>query len=463
MTTMNVEATKGISKKVTLLIVTLSSFFMPFIASSINVALPSIGKEFGVDAIVLGWVASSLLLALTIFLVPIGRIADILGRKKIFIWGVGVYAVSSLLCALSTSVIMLITLRVFQGIGGAMVTGTGVAILTSVFPAGERGRALGISVTSTYIGLSLGPVLGGFLTQQFGWRSILIVNGLLGLVTLAVALWKLRGEWVEAKGEKFDFVGSIIYGLALLALMSGFSFLPDFLGLGLVAIGIAGVFIFIIWETRTKSPVLNVNLFRNNITFSLSNVAALINYSATFAVGFLLSLYLQYTKALSPSYAGLILLAQPLMMAVMSPVAGRLSDRIEPRIVASIGMALSTVGLILISLLSQNTTLEFIIGSQVVLGVGFAFFSSPNTNAVMSSVERNFLGVAGGTLGTMRSLGQTLSLAIAMLLFSVYIGRVQITPEYYPLFLKAFKTAFIIFSVLCFAGVFASLARGKIR
>ena len=151
------------------------------------------------------------------------------------------------------------------------------------------------------------------------------------------------------------------------------------------------------------------------------------------------------------------------MMAVMSPFAGRLSDKIEPRIVASIGMALSTLGLILISFLSQDTGLGFVIGSQVILGVGFAFFSSPNTNAVMSSVEKNFLGVAGGTLGTMRSLGQTLSLAIAMLLFSVYIGRVQITPEYYPLFLKAFKTAFIIFSVLCFAGVFASLARGKTR
>lgn len=460
---MNVEVTPAINKKAILLVVTLSSFFMPFMASSINIALPSIGKEFAVNAVILGWVASSLLLALAIFLVPIGRVADILGRRKVFIAGLGVFTVSSFLCTLSTSVIILITLRVFQGIGAAMVTGTGVAILTSVFPPGERGRALGISVTATYIGLSIGPVLGGFLTQQFGWRSIFIANGLVGLVALAVALWKLKGEWAEAKGEKFDWVGSIIYGLALLALMSGFSFLPDIMGMWLLAIGIAGVVIFIIWETRTRSPVLNISLFRNNIAFSFSNLAALINYSATFSVAFLLSLYLQYTKALSPSYAGLILLAQPVMMAGMSPVAGRLSDKIEPRIVASIGMALSTVGLILMSFLGQNTGLELVIVSQVVLGVGFAFFSSPNTNAVMSSVGKNFLGVAGGTLGTMRSLGQTLSLAIAVLLFSVYIGRVQITPEYYPLFLKAFKTAFIISSVLCFAGVFASLARGKIR
>lgn len=212
-----------------------------------------------------------------------------------------------------------------------------------------------------------------------------------------------------------------------------------------------------------KSPVLNKNLFKNNPAFSLSNLAALINYSATFAVGFLLSLYLQYIKGFSPAHAGLILVSQPVVMAVLSPVAGRLSDKIEPRVIASIGMALTTTGLILLTFLNQNAKLDFILFSLVILGLGFAFFSSPNANAVMSSVENKFYGVASGTLGTMRLTGQMLSLGIVMLLFALYMGKVQITPQYYPLFLMSVRTAFIIFAVLCFGGIFASLARGKIR
>lgn len=442
---------------------TLGSFLTPFMGSSITIALPSIGSELAMDAISLGWVATAYLLAAAMFLVPFGRIADIYGRKRIFTYGILTYTVASMLSAIAPSAAVLIASRVLQGIGGAMIFSTGVAILTSVFPAEERGKALGINVAAVYLGLSLGPFLGGLLTEHFGWRSIFVLNVPLGLIIIAFIFWKLKGEWAEAKGEKFDITGSVIYSLMLIAIMYGFTLLPGMSGVWLILIGAVGVVAFVKWEMKVESPVLNIGLFRNNTVFALSNLAALINYSATFAVAFLLSLYLQYIKGLSPQSAGLILVAAPVVQAIFSPLAGRLSDRIEPRIVASAGMGLTVISLVLLTFLGEKTSLGFIVASLVVLGFGFALFSSPNTNAVMSSVEKRFYGVASGTLATMRQIGMTFSMGMAMLLFTLYIGRVQITPEYYSLFLRSVNVAFIIFAALCFAGTFASLARGKIR
>ncbi len=457
------SADNAANKRAALLVATLGSFLTPFMGSSITIALPSIGSELAMDAISLGWVATAYLLAAAMFLVPFGRIADIYGRKRIFTYGILTYTVASMLSAIAPSAAVLIASRVLQGIGGAMIFSTGVAILTSVFPAEERGKALGINVAAVYLGLSLGPFLGGLLTEHFGWRSIFVLNVPLGLIIIAFIFWKLKGEWAEAKGEKFDITGSVIYSLMLIAIMYGFTLLPGMSGVWLILIGAVGVVAFVKWEMKVESPVLNIGLFRNNTVFALSNLAALINYSATFAVAFLLSLYLQYIKGLSPQSAGLILVAAPVVQAIFSPLAGRLSDRIEPRIVASAGMGLTVISLVLLTFLGEKTSLGFIVASLVVLGFGFALFSSPNTNAVMSSVEKRFYGVASGTLATMRQIGMTFSMGMAMLLFTLYIGRVQITPEYYSLFLRSVNVAFIIFAALCFAGTFASLARGKIR
>lgn len=451
------------SKTVVLIAATLGSFLTPFMGSSINIALPSIGKELEMDAVLLGWVATAYLIAAAMFLVPFGRVADIYGRKKVFTLGILIYTIASLLSGFSTSAFMLIAFRVLQGIGGAMIFGTGVAIVTSVFPVGERGRALGINVAAVYVALSVGPFVGGLLTEHFGWRSIFYANVPLGLIVLALILWKMKGEWATAKGEKFDFPGSIIYGIMLVAIMYGFSRLPAMLGGWLILVGLLALVAFVWWEARVKSPVLNINLFRKNIVFALSNLAALINYSATFAVSFLLSLYLQYIKGFTPEIAGSILIAAPVMQAIFSPLAGRLSDRVEPRVLASAGMALSAVGLIMFIFLSNGTSLVFIIVSLIILGFGFALFSSPNTNAVMSSVENRFYGVASATLATMRQVGMMLSMGVAMLLFAVYMGRVQITPEYYDAFLTSVRVAFIIFACLCFGGIFASLARGRVQ
>ena len=451
------------SKRATLLAATLASFLTPFMGSSTNVALPSIGREFSMDAVLLSWVPTSYLLAAAMFLVPFGRIADIHGRKKVFLYGTTLFTLASVLTAVSVSTPMLIVARVLQGIGSSMIFGTGVAILTSVFPPGERGRVLGINVAAVYTGLSVGPFLGGVLTQNLGWRSIFWATVPLGLVVITFVLWRLKGEWAEARGEAFDLPGSVIYALALLVLMYGFSRLPDIAGAGLILLGVLGLAAFGLWEMRSRYPVLNLSLFVRNRPFAFSNLAALLNYSANSAVAFLLSLYLQYVKALSPQQAGLVLIAQPIVQAAFSPVAGWLSDRIEPRIVASSGMTLTAIGLGLLVPVTSTSPLWSIVVRLLLLGLGFALFSSPNMNAIMGAVERKFYGIASGMLGTMRLVGQMLSMGIATLLFALYIGRVEITPELYPLFLVSAKMAFAIFAVLCVGGIFASLARGRIR
>lgn len=193
--------TTHLDRNAILLVTSLSSFLNPFMASSINVALPLIGKEFSLGAIMLGWVSTSFLLSAAVFLVPFGRLADIYGRRKCFVWGLLVYALSSLLCVQAPSAATLIALRALQGLGSAMVFGTAVAIVTSVFAAGERGRALGLNVGAVYMGLSLGPVAGGFMVQHLGWRSIFYANGLVGIALFGMALWFMKSEWAEARGK----------------------------------------------------------------------------------------------------------------------------------------------------------------------------------------------------------------------------------------------------------------------
>jgi EmrB/QacA subfamily drug resistance transporter len=451
------------SKKVTLLVTTVGAFIVPFMSSSINIALPSIGKDFAMNAVVLSWVTTAYVLSAASFQVPLGRIADIYGRKKMFLLGFAIHTFFSGLCAIANDPLLLILFRFLQGIGGSMNFSVGVVILISVFPFEERGKVLGISIAAVYLGLSCGPFLGGVLTHTFGWRAIFLLNVPIGILIILFTFLKMKGEWTEAKGEPFDLIGTVLYSTSLAAIIYGLSLLPEASGFLSVLLGAFLFLAFVKWELRIKAPLFNIDLFRRNKVFAFSNLAAFINYSATSTVSFLLSLYLQFIKGFDPEKAGLILISQPVIQAIFSPFAGKLSDKIEPRRVASIGMAMTAIGLFLFNFLNNRTATPFIIANLAFMGLGFALFSSPNTNAVMSSIEKKSYGVASGTLGTMRSLGMMFSMGMVMLLFSVYIGRVQITPSSYPLFIKSVKVAFFIFSVLCVAGIFASLSRGRMR
>lgn len=446
-------------ERTALLIATLASFLAPFMGSSVNTALPTIGKEFAMDAVLLSWVTTSYLLTVAILLVPSGRLADIYGRKRVFISGITIYSIASVCSAFAHSAAHLIFYRILHGVGGAMIFSTGVAILTSVFPPEKRGRILGINVASVYFGLSLGPYLGGLLTEHLGWRSIFFSTLPLNCAVIVLTLARLPREWADARGERFDFQGALIYSLTIVAVMYGFSQLPNRTGVALVFAGILGALLFVKWESGIAFPLVTIDLFRDNRAFAFANLAAFINYSAAFATGFVLSLYLQYIKGFSPHQAGLILIAQPLVMAVLSPFAGRLSERLEPRIVASAGMSLLTVGLFLFVFLRSDTSVAFIVSTLVLHGIGFALFSSPNTNAVMSSVDKKFFGIASGMLGTMRATGMVFSMGIATMVFVLYIGRVEISPDHYTRFLESARVVFSILTVLSVVGVFASLSR----
>jgi len=448
-----------VQKKAVLLVSAFAAFLVPFLSSAINLALPSIGQDIHVNAISLSWVVSSSLLATAIFLLPLGKLGDIIGRKKIFTLGIILFTIATLLIVFTHSFASLIVLRTIQGFSSAMIFGTSLAILTSVYPAGERGRAMGIQVTATYLGLSTGPVIGGILTHSLGWRSIFVFLFLIGLISIYLVFTKMKSEWADARGETFDWKGSTIYGISLFAFMYGFSKLPTAMGWIFLALGISAGFIFLFFERKIEHPVFDAKLFLTNRVLALSGIAALINYSATSAIGFFMSLYLQYVKGLDPRSAGLIMISQPLAMALLSPMAGKLSDRKNPGVIASAGMAITGVGLILLCFVNTATPFYLIICLLILMGVGFALFSSPNTNAIMSSVEKRYLGIASGVVGTMRMIGQMTSMGIAMMLISLYIGKQTINPETHAGFLAAMKTGFIIFSFLSLFGVFASLAR----
>ncbi|MDO9540649.1 MAG: MFS transporter [Methanocalculus sp.] len=446
--------------RIILIISTLGSFLTPFIGSMVNLALPQIAVEFSADAILIGWIPTIYLLSSAMFLIPLGKISDIYGRKKVFISGIVIIGVSSFLIPFSPSFLVLIALRGIQGIGSACIFGTSVAIVSSVFPREERGRALGINVTGVYAGLSLGPVIGGFLTHYLGWRSIFLILVPLCIIIMYAVTHYIREDWADPDPHPFDLVGALLYSGVVFFGIFGMTSITRTEGVLSLLLSFLLLPIFLGHESRTDFPVFDVRIFRKNRVFTFSNIAALINYSATFAIAFLLSLYLQIVKGFDPKSAGLILVSQPLMQALFSPYAGRLSDRIEPKFIASAGMGLNALGLIVLAGISADTTIPVIILALLFLGFGFALFSSPNTNAVMGSVSQTEYGVASGTVATMRLLGMALSMGITLFLFTVFIGAVEIGTKQAAELILAQRMAFITYACLCLIGVVISLARG---
>ncbi len=450
-------------RRILLLVSSLASFLVPYTVSSLNVALPAIGSAFSLDAVTLGWVTSAYLLTAAICIVPFGRLSDIYGRKKFFILGNILFGAGSLLAAVSWTGSVIIIARVIQAFGGAMVFSTSIAIVTAVFPPGERGRAIGIVTATVYAGLSLGPFIGGVLTQNIGWPAIFLLNIPLAAIVIILTIMFIPAEWVEASGRRFDIFGAVLYGVALFGIIYGLTLLPSAPSIVWMLLGIT-VFAAFVWhESHTPDPIIELTLFTKNTVFLCSNLAALINYAMVFAVGFLVSLYLQYNRGIDPQTAGLILVINPVIQMVVSPLSGHYSDVLEPRILATAGMGITTLGLGILALTGPQTPLLLIIAGLAILGLGYGLFSSPNTNAIMSAVDIRYLGIASGMVSTSRAVGQMLSLAIVMLVFSTVIGTVQITPAVYPQLQQSVTTTFSIFVLLGIIGIGASYARGRVR
>ena len=414
-------------------------------------------------AVSLSWIASSYLISTAIFQVPFARLGDLIGRKKVFIGGVTLFSLTTFLCGLSASGLMLILFRALSGIGSAMMFGTNMAILTSIFKPEERGKTLGINIATVYFALASGPFPGGLLTHYFGWQSLFFTVGVLGVIVIICSSLLFKGEWVESKGESFDYFGAVIYAVSLFSLIFGFSKLPEIMAFIWIGIGIIGFTIFVLYELNHDQPVFNVRIFAKNKIFTLSPVSALINYAATSAVAFMMSLYLQYIRGFDAQHAGFILIIQALVQSGVSLYAGRLSDRVNPAILATTGMVVILVGLCGLIFLSVSTSLVILIILLILLGLGFGSFSSPNTNVIMSSVEKRYLGQASATMGTMRLTGQAFSMGIVMMALSLHVGNNIIRPELYPEFMGSFRITFIICAVLCIIGAYALSFRTKVK
>lgn len=439
-----------------LFIICMATILIPFMASAVNVALPKIEKEFSMNAITLTWVISVFLLISAIFPVPFSRLADTWGRKKFFTMGALVFTLASLVCAFSVSGAMLIAGRILQGLGASLMFATNMAIITSIFPPNERGKAFGSITAVVYISLSSGPFFGGMLIHFLGWRSIFLITAVIGAIVTAGILLVIKGEWTESKGGRFDIVGTILYGSGLSALIFGLSKLPSLLGVWLLIPGLAALIVFVLYEKKLEFPVLNVRLFWENKVFGFASTAALTNYSSTYAISFLLSLYLQYIKGMSVQHAGFILIAQPIAQTILSPLAGKWSDKSDARTLATLGMAIIVVGLILMLFIVPSTPVWVIIAISVLLGIGFGVFSSPNMNVIMGSVEKKYIGMASATSNTMRLTGQAISMGVTTMVISICVGKAKISPDVFPQFMNSIHITFIILAVLCTFGVFAS-------
>ncbi|MFO7785941.1 MAG: MFS transporter [Thermodesulfobacteriota bacterium] len=457
------EACEKTLKRSTLLAAVISSFLAPYLSSSVNVALPAIQEDLSATAVQLTWMATSFVLVNAMLALPLGKASDIWGRKRMLAGGIALITVSSAVCWVVEDPRTLIALRAVQGFASGAVAVTSMAIVSSVFPPEERGSAFGLVIAAVYTGLSAGPFMGGMLTGYFGWRSVFVSVALLGAVAFVWIVTRLKGEWADAAGQRLDVIGCLLYACGLFGITYGASTLPEVIGVLLLAGGVGVIALFVRRQYRAATPLLDMRLFSENRVFAFSNMAALIHYAAVFAVTMLMSLYLQFVKGLQPQTAGLVLLAQPIVQAAFSPAAGRLSDRIDAGRVASLGMGITALGLIMLLLTGQESSIGYVVCVLVILGFGYALFSSPNSNAIMGSVSKRHYGVASSVVTTMRAVGMSMSMAVATVTISFFVGRAAIGPGNIPALLQAMRVCFGISIVLCCIGIIASLARGRIR
>ena len=446
-----------------LVMVLLNAFTTPLMLSAANVALPSIAEDLKLDAVILSWIPMAFLMASAMFVLVFGRIADMVGRKRVFLIGTVCVIVTSLLAATASNSTFLITARFLQGMSAAMLYTTQIAIVSSVFPPKQRGRAIGMTVSSIYLGLTCGPLIGGFLIDLYGWRASFVFHIPLALVVLLIGLFKVPGDWSAEERGGFDVKGAVLYALSIILFCLGVTTLPGLVGWLLLSFSLIGIWAFIHLEKLTAYPIFDITLFSTNRVFTFSCFASFIIYTAIFANIILISFYLQYLKGMSATIAGAVMMIQPLTMAIFSPMMGHLSDKIEPRVIASIGMAITAFGLLMLALLNVTSSISYLIGALVITGSGFSLFSSPNANAIMSAVEKQYYGSATGSLATMRILGQMTSMALVTLVFAVVIGQVKIEPSVFQSLQQAIKFCFFISASLCIPGFIFSLIRGRMH
>ncbi|MDO5859600.1 MFS transporter [Methanobrevibacter sp.] len=434
----------------------ITSFFAVFLSNGVIIGVPAIAQDFAMNNVIQNWVPTILFLVVAVFTVPAGQISGKFGVKKSLLAGVTVFLIGSIGACLSFSTESFLIFRMVQGAGMAFLNVSAMAMVVHAVKPQNRGKALGFTVTGVYLATSLSPVICGFLVHNLGWRAIFYSVIPFLVLCIVLILFKIPGEWKTYEKDKIDKIGSILYGIGILAFIYGFTTLTTTSGLILTILGLIILIGFGAYELRQKSPVFNMNLFKN-AKFTSSNIAALCSYIAIMVVTTILNYHFQYVKGWDAQMSGLILIITPIIMAIMAPNAGKLSDRIHPQKLAATGMAIATVALLILTFLTKDTPVYMVVVAMILQGIGMGLFSSPNMNAIMSSVPPKDAPTASASQATMRTIGQTMSLGLLTLVFAWVMGNLKLAPQYAGMIVHSSQIICGICTVACVLAIFASL------
>ena len=456
----NMNMTK--EQKIALAVATGTSFATAFSGSATNLAIPAMGTYFHMGAASVGWITTAYVIVIAAMAVPFGKIADSTSRRNMLAAGVAVFGAASVVAVLMHSAAGILAVRAVMGIGAAMIFASNMPIAINAFPGNQRGKAIGIVTSGIYTGLAIGPALGGFLNNLFGWQAIFLFGAAIAFASMILTLAGVPADRQEKTGARFDLGGNITYILMIICLIYGLTALNSIrFGWVFLLVGVIFGVLFIKIELGFENPVIDVRIFAEDRVFTLSNLTALFNYSATFALGYFASIYLQVAQGLNSQAAGLVMMTQPVFMALFSPWMGRMSDRVPAYKLVSGGMAVCALTLLFFGFTQVHTPIWAIVLALAAAGFGIALFSSPNTNVIMSCVPPQKFAVANSIVSTMRTSGQTIGMAIITLVVSGTIGNVSLYEVPAADLIHTMHICFFIFTGLCILGIFMSLQRRK--
>ena len=409
-----------------LIIISLAILQFPLAVSASLVAIPNIANDLQVSAVLVGWIPAVFLLSSLVSQLPGGRLSDLIGLKKAFMGSTLIFAIGSLVAGASPSIEMLLLARVMQGMAGAILASAGMAMISRIYAAKGRGAALGWMTSAVYLGMTAGPLIGGWLVDWSGWRSVFILPVPI-LIGVIIALhWSVPGEWISGEKHPIDWLGATLFALGMILLFSGSTQLIEMSGMIFSIVGIGMIYLFVKWSNRATYPLVNIDLLVQNKPFIRSVLAAFFMYSSQYGIVLILALYLQYNRGLSPTDTGQLMMLQALMMTICAPIAGRLSDRLGHRILATSGSFAIALGLLALTLMGQTTPLWMIGAAIMTIGFGHGLFSTPNNSSALGSIPPDKVGIGSAIVSLARQSGQLLGTAVISLLLALYFAGAAI-------------------------------------
>lgn len=443
-------------EKLMVIISFITSFFTVFVSNGVIIAVPNIAQTFAMTNTVQNWIPTIVVLTMALFTVPAGQICGKIGSKKTFVLGHSLFLVSLLGCIFAFSAESFLFFRFVQGVGGAFANVAEMALIVLAISKESRGKALGIIIGGVYLGTSAAPVICGFLTDLFGWKSIFFVSIPFITFCILMMIFKFDADWITSPDDRFDLIGTLFYMSGIFMFIYGFTELNTVFGAVLTVVGLVVLVVFVLFELRQKTPVLNVNLFRNK-PFTYYNIAGLCGYFAVMVLSTIFNYYFQYVKGWSASLTGLILIISPVVMSITAPNSGRLSDRIHPQKIAGIGMALTGIALSILVFVDAGTSIYVVVLAMVLQALGMGLFSGPNMNAIMSSVPQKQAPHASASQLTIRAIGQTMSLGLLTLVFSWVMGDLILSTQYAGMVVTSSKIICGICVIACVVAVITSV------